>query len=100
MNGTMDGRVALVTGASGGIGLATARQFAHAGASVVLCARRTNLINDEVERLTAAGFQALAVPADVTDARQVAALVARTVEQFGRLDYAVNNAGVINERLD
>jgi NAD(P)-dependent dehydrogenase (short-subunit alcohol dehydrogenase family) len=98
MNGNMDGEVALVTGASGGIGLATAREFAKAGASVVLSARRTNLINEEVERLTAAGYKALAVTADVSDASQVAAMVARTVEHFGRLDYAVNNAGVINER--
>lgn len=55
-------------------------------------------INEEVERLTAAGYKALGVPADVTDASQVGAMVARTVEHFGRLDYAVNNAGVINER--
>jgi NAD(P)-dependent dehydrogenase (short-subunit alcohol dehydrogenase family) len=98
MNGNMNGKVALVTGASGGIGLATARTFAEAGASVALSARRAELINEAVERLTAAGFKALAVPADVTDASQVSAMVARTVEHFGRLDYAVNNAGVINER--
>lgn len=98
VNSNMAGKVALVTGASGGIGLATAREFAQAGASVVLSARRTNLIDEEVKRLTAEGYQALAVSADVTDAAQVSAMVARTVEHFGRLDYAVNNAGVINER--
>lgn len=54
MTGNMEGKVALVTGASGGIGLATARRFAQAGASVALCARRTELINQEVERLTSA----------------------------------------------
>ena len=97
MNGNMEGKAALVTGASGGIGLATARRFAKAGAGVALCARRTELIDEEVERLTAAGFKALAVPADVSDASQVSAMVARAVEHFGRLDYAVNNAGVINE---
>jgi NAD(P)-dependent dehydrogenase (short-subunit alcohol dehydrogenase family) len=94
----MQGKVALITGASGGIGLATARQFAQAGASVVLSARRARLIAEGADRLTAAGHEALAVPTDVTDASQVSAMVARTVERFGRLDYAVNNAGVINER--
>jgi NAD(P)-dependent dehydrogenase (short-subunit alcohol dehydrogenase family) len=97
-NGSMQGKVALVTGASGGIGLATARQFAQAGASVVLSARRAQLIEEEADRLAAAGHEALAVPTDVTDASQVSAMVARAVEQYGRLDYAVNNAGVINER--
>jgi 3-oxoacyl-[acyl-carrier protein] reductase len=52
MNGNMEGKVALVTGASGGIGLETAREFAKAGASVTHCARRTNVIDEEVERLT------------------------------------------------
>jgi NAD(P)-dependent dehydrogenase (short-subunit alcohol dehydrogenase family) len=98
MIGSMEGKVALVTGASGGIGLATARRFAEAGASVVLSARRAGRINEEAERLTAAGFKALAVPADVTDSQQVSTMVARTVEHFGRLDCAVNNAGIINER--
>ncbi|HEX8328213.1 MAG TPA: glucose 1-dehydrogenase [Hymenobacter sp.] len=97
-NASMQGKVALVTGASGGIGLATARKFAQAGASVVLCARRTELIEKEAEQLRAAGYQALAVTADVTNTGQVKELVATTVEHFGRLDYAVNNAGVINER--
>jgi NAD(P)-dependent dehydrogenase (short-subunit alcohol dehydrogenase family) len=94
----MKGKVALVTGASGGIGLATARQFAEAGASVVLSARRTDLIAEEAKRLTDAGYNALAVTADVTDEDQVAALVVRTVQHFGRLDYGVNNAGVIADR--
>ena len=98
MDKTREGKVALVTGASGGIGLATARRFAEAGASVALCARRAALIDEEAERLTAAGLKALAVPADVSDGAQVGAMVARVVEHFGRLDYAVNNAGVINER--
>lgn len=56
MNGNMEGKAARVTGASGGIGLATARRFARAGAGVALCARRAELIDEEVERLTAAGF--------------------------------------------
>ena len=98
MNMNMEGKVALVTGASGGIGLATARQFAEAGAGVVLSARRTDLIDEEAERLRDTGCIALAVPADVTEASQVGAMVERVVEHFGRLDYAVNNAGVIDDR--
>lgn len=94
----MQGKVALVTGASGGIGLATAQRFAEAGASVVLSARRTDVITREAERLTAAGHKAAAITADVSDEAQLKNLVARTVETFGRLDYAVNNAGVISPR--
>jgi NAD(P)-dependent dehydrogenase (short-subunit alcohol dehydrogenase family) len=99
MNHDMTGKVALVTGASGGIGLATAQKFAESGAGVVLSARRTDRIEAEAKRLTDAGYNAIAVQADVTDPTQVEALVARTVEHFGRLDYAVNNAGVIADRV-
>jgi NAD(P)-dependent dehydrogenase (short-subunit alcohol dehydrogenase family) len=98
MNSSMQGKVAFVTGASGGIGLATARRFAEAGASVALCARRVEVLDREVELLTAKGHQALAVAADVTDGGQVAAAVAHTVERFGQLDYAVNDAGIITDR--
>lgn len=93
----LTGKVALVTGASGGIGLATAQLFAESGASVVLSARRTDLIEAEAKRLTDAGHSAIAIAADVTNAAQVETLIAGTVERFGRLDYAVNNAGVIAE---
>lgn len=95
MNHDFTGKVALVTGASGGIGLATARRFAESGASVVLSARRTDLIQAQAKLLTDAGYAAIAIPADVTDNAQVAALVAGTVEHFGRLDFAVNNAGIL-----
>ena len=95
MDHDFTGKVALVTGASGGIGLATAQKFAESGASVVLSARRTELIEQEAKRLTDAGYTAIAIPADVTDAGQVEALVAGTVERFGRLDFAVNNAGIL-----
>lgn len=90
-----DGKVALVTGASSGIGLATARAFAHAGASVVLADVREELVNAEARRLVASGHRAMAVPCDVSDDAQVAAMVGRTVAEFGRLDAAFNNAGVM-----
>lgn len=98
MSTDMTGKIALVTGASGGIGLATARRFAEAGASVVLSARRTELIETEAQKLVDAGGTAIAITADVTNATDLERLVAEIVERFGCLDYAVNNAGVIADR--
>lgn len=95
----MSGKVALVTGSSGGIGLATARLFAELGASVVLSARHKDVLDKEVAKLTAIGQKAVAIPADVTDPAQVESLIKQTVEHFGRLDYAVNNAGIITDRI-
>lgn len=86
------GKVALVVGASRGIGAETARAFARAGAAVVLAARSQAAIADVARRIQASGGQALAVAADVTDAGSMKALVARAVQQFGRLDAAFNNA--------
>ena len=83
------GSVVLVTGASAGIGEATARAASAQGAHVVLAARRA----DRVEHLAEELGDALAVACDVTDERQVSALVARTLERFGRVDAVVNNAG-------
>jgi len=89
------GKVALVTGASSGMGLATARAFAEAGASVVLADVREELAKNEAKKLTDVGYHAIAVQCDVSDDAQVAAMVERTVAQFGRLDAAFNNAGVM-----
>jgi NAD(P)-dependent dehydrogenase (short-subunit alcohol dehydrogenase family) len=95
MKQRMDGKVALITGASTGIGRATALMFADAGAKVVLANPHNVAAGEELERLIRKrGGHALFVPADVTRADDVAGLVARTVEEFGRLDYAFNNAGV------
>jgi NAD(P)-dependent dehydrogenase (short-subunit alcohol dehydrogenase family) len=92
------GRVALVTGASGGIGQATARELARQGASVVLAARRADLLDALVSELGAMGVEALAVPTDLTDSAQIEPLVERAIERFGRIDILVNNAGIGSSR--
>jgi NAD(P)-dependent dehydrogenase (short-subunit alcohol dehydrogenase family) len=88
------GEVAIVTGASSGIGAATAREFGRRGARVVLAARRAAELDRQVMAIRADGGEALAMPADVTDAACVALLVDRTLAAFGRIDVLVNNAGV------
>ena len=93
VDGEFDGDVVLVTGASSGIGAATARRFARAGADVVLAARGEKALADVAEECRAAGGGALAVPTDVTDYDAVAALVEATVDRFGGLDVVVVNAG-------
>jgi len=92
-HGPLGGRVAIVTGASAGIGAATARELARRGARVVLVARRADRLDVQVAAITQAGGFALAVPTDVSDAAQVAALVRRTLDTFGRIDILVNNVG-------
>src|SRR4051812_23269791 len=97
MNPTYDftGQVALVTGAGGGMGLDTAHAFATAGAAVVLADTNEQALRTATDELTAAGHRALGITCDVADESQVAALVDRTVETFGRLDIAFNNAGIM-----
>jgi NADP-dependent 3-hydroxy acid dehydrogenase YdfG len=91
----LDDTVALVTGASSGIGAATAEQLAAEGAAVALAARRGDRLGDLAERISAAGGRALVIECDVTDEQQVRAAVQRTVGEFGRLDVVVANAGVM-----
>ena len=97
MNPTYDfeGQVALVTGASSGMGLAAARAFAEQGASVALADINEDALRAATDDLTAAGHHVLGVVCDVSDEDQVAALVERTVATFGRLDTAFNNAGIM-----
>jgi len=88
------GQVALVTGASSGMGLATAQAFAATGAAVVLADINADAVSAATEALTSAGHQAIAVTCDVSDEVQAAAMVEHAVSAFGRLDMAFNNAGI------
>jgi len=91
----LEGRVAAITGASSGIGEATALALADAGAAVALGARRLDRVEALAERIGAAGGRAIAVEVDVTDERAANAFVAATNERLGGLDVLVNNAGVM-----
>jgi len=89
------GQVALVTGAGSGMGRDTVQAFAAAGAAVVLADIDDDAVRAATDELTVAGDQALGVTCDVSDEDQVAALIERTVDTFGRLDMAFNNAGIM-----
>jgi NADP-dependent 3-hydroxy acid dehydrogenase YdfG len=95
MSGGIEDKVVVITGASSGLGEATARHLAAQGAIVVLGARRADRIEKLAEELTAAGHRAKAVPTDVTDRDQVRRLVDTAVEEFGRVDVMLNNAGLM-----
>jgi NADP-dependent 3-hydroxy acid dehydrogenase YdfG len=95
MTAILEGTVALVTGASSGIGAATALALAREGASVALVARRADRLRVLATRIEDEGGSALAVPADVTDAEQAGDAVSAAVEAWGRLDTLVNNAGLM-----
>ena len=84
----------LITGASSGIGEATALRLAEAGAKVAIAARRRDRLDGVAERIEAAGGEALVLETDVQDRTQAEAMVERTLKAFGRLDVMVNNAGV------
>jgi 3-oxoacyl-[acyl-carrier protein] reductase len=92
-------RVALVTGASQGIGRATAIALASAGARVIAAARNREKLDALVQEIAAAGGEALAVTMDVADAEQIKAAFKQGVERFGRLDILVNNAAVTRDGL-
>src|SRR5215216_5346023 len=91
----LDGKVAVVTGASSGIGEATAEALAARGAAVVVAARREERLDELVGRIENSGGRTLAVACDVTDEGQAHALIQRAEEEFGKIDILVNNAGVM-----
>jgi NADP-dependent 3-hydroxy acid dehydrogenase YdfG len=91
----LDGTVALVTGASSGIGAATALALAGHGAAVALAARRADRLDELADKIQGQGGTALVLAADVSDEEQAREAVARTVAELGRLDTLVNNAGVM-----
>ncbi|TLY58950.1 MAG: SDR family oxidoreductase [Gammaproteobacteria bacterium] len=94
MDRSFEGKVAVVTGAASGMGLVTARSFAEAGAAVALADIDERAARTAVDDLIAAGHRAIAVRCNVADEAEVAAMVDQTVEIFGRLDAAFNNAGI------
>jgi len=95
MNENISGKVVVITGASSGLGEATARLLANQGATVALAARRAERIDTLAAEINAAGGKALAVATDVTDREQVKALVDASAERFGRVDVMLNNAGLM-----
>jgi NAD(P)-dependent dehydrogenase (short-subunit alcohol dehydrogenase family) len=90
----LDGRVAIVTGASSGLGVAIARALAEAGADIVVAARRAERLADTVQLVEDTGARALAVPTDVSDPQACRALADAAAQRFGGVDVLVNNAGV------
>src|SRR5260221_2850758 len=96
MNITFENKVALVTGAVSGLGLATARAFAESGASVVLADWNEKAVQSAAKEIAGKGYKTRAIRCDVADDTQVEAMVQQTVATFGQLDAAYNNAGVQN----
>jgi 3-oxoacyl-[acyl-carrier protein] reductase len=96
---SLKGRVALVTGASQGIGRATALALAQAGARVAVAARNAEKLGSAVAEIESMGGEALAVPMDVADGEQIKAGFRRTTEKFGKLDILVNNAAITRDGL-
>jgi len=96
---SLSGRVALVTGASQGIGRACALRLAKAGASVAVAARNREKLDEVVAEITAAGGTAVAFALDVADEEQIKAVFKAVITQFGKVDILVNNAGITRDQL-
>lgn len=94
--GVLDGKVAVITGGTRGLGLEIARQYAQQGAAVVVSSRTASAVKDAVDAFTAVGWQASGIACDVGDLAQVEALAAHAIEVFSKIDIWVNNAGISN----
>lgn len=99
MYNNIEGKVVVITGASSGLGEAAARHLSEHGASVALAARRTERIQSLADEITKNGGNALAVTTDVTEREQVQKLVDKSVDEFGRIDVMINNAGLMPQSL-
>lgn len=98
MSGPLADRVAVITGASSGIGKSIAKRFSQAGCAVVLSARRKEKLQALHEELESAGAQSVVIPADVTDPEQVQSLVQESLNRFQKIDILINNAGFALEK--
>ena len=96
---TFSGRVALVTGASQGIGRACAVRLAKAGATVVVAARNQQKLDEVVQEITAAGGQAAAFVLDVSNEEQIKSVFKAAISKFGKIDILINNAGITHDQL-
>src|SRR6266849_3274906 len=97
--GKLEGKVAWISGATSGIGEATARLFAREGAKVAVVGKHLTLSRRIAAELKAAGGDALSVACDVSNEQQVRDSICRTVEHFGALDILINNAGIVHVKL-
>lgn len=93
----LDGKVAIVTGASSGLGVHIAIALAQAGAGVVLAARRADRLDETLQRVLGVGGKSLAVPCDITDPASCATVTAAAIDKLGRIDVLVNNAGTAGD---
>jgi NAD(P)-dependent dehydrogenase (short-subunit alcohol dehydrogenase family) len=93
--GTLDGKVAIVTGGGTGLGKTMALAMAKEGADIVVASRRVEAIEPAAKEVTALGRRGLAISTDVTDSQQVNNLIERTISEMGRLDILINNAGIV-----
>ena len=98
-NGTLKGKVVIVTGGGTGLGKAASLLMAKEGADIVIAARRVNAIEQTAREVRDLGSRALAIPTDVTDSRQVNSMVARTIAEMGGLDILLNNAGIVRGQV-